>query len=179
MTSSDKWVSISAEYVLPRPPGASDAWQEETGRQGRTGSQTLQEVSEVEPPAEVAQGLGLAPGDLAVVRRRLVLLDQQPVELAESYYPLTIARGTALADFRKIRGGAVTLLSEMGHRPKRVIEDVFTRMPSAEERELLELADDQPVLVLVRQVIGNDDLPIEVSVMTIADGRRLRYELTV
>jgi DNA-binding GntR family transcriptional regulator len=122
--------------------------------------------------------LGVPSGELVVLRRRLMLLDEQPVEITDSYYPHWLAAGTALAEPRKIRGGAVTLLAELGHSPQRVREDVEARTASAEERDLLALGGESPVLVLYRLVLS--DRPVELSVMTmVAANRRLRYELTV
>lgn len=178
VTNAERWVSVSTEYIRPRPTGTGDAWQEEAARHGRTGFSMLREVVEVAPPDEVARALGLAYGDPAVVRRRTVLLDGQPIELTDSYYPTSLARGTALAEFRKIRGGAVSLLHELGHAIARISEDVSARMPTAEERDLLALGGEQPVLVLLRLAKDVDGRPIEVTVMTMADGRHLRYELS-
>ncbi len=67
-------------------------------------------------------------------------------------------------------------------RPSRVREDVSTRPATDQERELLELADGQWVLVLVlfRASMADDGTPIEVSVMTmVPTNRRLTYELTL
>jgi GntR family transcriptional regulator len=177
VTNPDRWVSVSTDYVRPRATDTGDAWREEAARQGRTGSNTLREVAEVRPSADIAKALGLAQDEMAIVRRRVVLLDGQPIELTDSYYPPAIARGTALAELRKVRGGAVTLLNELGYAIVRVHEDVSARMPTSEERELLQMDDDQPVLVVVRLAMSTNDVPIEVTVMTIADDRHLRYEL--
>lgn len=180
MTSSREWVSISTPYLRPRPPGEPDAWAEETAQQGRTGRQRLREVAEVVPPPGVAVALNSPAGEMVVVRRRVMLLDEHPVELTDSYYPASIARGTGLAEPRKIPGGAITLLAELGYRPHHVQEDVSARAPSAEERQLLALGHDEWVLVLSRLVMADSGLPIEASVMTMtANGRQLRYQLAV
>jgi hypothetical protein len=50
------------------------------------------------------------------LRRRPLLSDGEPFELATSYYPLEIARGTELTAPGKIRGGAVALLKSLGYR---------------------------------------------------------------
>jgi GntR family transcriptional regulator len=174
------WVSVSMPYVVPHADSAGDAWSAEAAAHGRSGTQRLLEVTETTPPPEVAEAFGVAPSTLAVVRRRMILLDECPVELADSYYPAAIARGTALAECRKIRGGAVTLLAELGHRPKLVREDVHARPATAAERDLLRLTDQQWVLCLRRVLITADGLPVEVSTMSmVAEGRHLRYELTI
>ncbi|WBB78161.1 UTRA domain-containing protein [Micromonospora sp. WMMD882] len=171
------WLSVSLPYVTS---AASDAWQAEAAAGGGVGSQRLLEVAEVAAPAEVAAAFGVERGTVVVVRRRLMLLDDRPVELTDSYYPLAIARGTALATPQKIRGGAVTLLAELGYRPGRTVEDVYARAPTAEEREALALGGHRWVLGLTRLITTEDGTPVEVSVMImVADGRRLRYETKI
>jgi GntR family transcriptional regulator len=171
-----EWASTSTPYVTTREGDVGDAWAEEAAQHGGVGTHRLVEVTEVPADRRVAALLGLEAGDLVVVRRRVMLLDDQPVELTDSYYPTGIARGTRLAEQRKIRGGAVTLLAELGHRIDQVREDVSARNATAEEREQLELGDG-PVLVLVRQSLSAG-VPVEVSVMRMAPSRHLRYELS-
>jgi GntR family transcriptional regulator len=117
---------------------------------------------------------------MVIVRRRVVLLDEQPVELTDSYYPASIARDTALAEPRKISGGAITLLAALGYRPHHVREDISARAPSAQERQLLALEHGEWVLLLSRVVMADGKRPIEASIMTMtAQGRHLRYQLAV
>lgn len=171
------WRSGSSDYVLPPKPGERDAWTIEAAQQGKVGTQKLLQVAEVSPPDEVRDALGLGREEPVVVRRRLVLADDIPVELTDSYYPVSIARGTALAELRKIRGGAVAALAELGHAPRFVTESVHARMALAEEQEVLGLAGEQAVLVLSRLTMDEEWRPIEATVMVIADGRHLQYEL--
>ena len=181
MTAMEKhWVSVSMPYVTRRERGQRDAWAEEASRYGRTGTHRLREVAEVVPPAEVAEALRVDAGEKVVVRRRLILLDDEPVELADSYYPASLARGTGLAESRKIPGGAVTLLAELGYRLRQVQEDACARRPTVAERELLRLGGQDWVLGLVRIAMADGGLPVEASMITmVAEGRRLRYQLSV
>lgn len=172
-----EWISVSTPYLLPRAAGEPDAWTAETAEHGQTGSQQLLDVSEVQPPRHVADALEVPHGELVVLRQRLMLVNDNPVEITNSYYPRWLAVGTALAERRKIRGGAVTLLSELGYQPKKIREEVEARLPTAEELALLELQIPSPVLVLHRLV--RSGRPVEFNTMTMtAANRRLRYELT-
>lgn len=172
-----EWISVSTPYLTPRADGTPEPWAEEAREHGQVGSQRLLSVSEVSPPRHVAEALSVPKGEVVVMRRRLMLVDEQPVEITDSYYPLWLAGGTALAEQRKIRGGAVTLLTQLGHQPRLIREEVEARSVGPEERRLLALEGESPVLVLYRLVLS--DRPVEVSVMTmLAAGRRLRYELT-
>ncbi|MFF9476311.1 UTRA domain-containing protein [Streptomyces roseolus] len=96
--TGDAWIGETAPYLAPREPGQSDAWTDEAARRGRRGGQRLLRAGEVDAPDIVRTALGLSLGERVVVRRRLILLDDVPVELADSSYPLSIAGGTALAE---------------------------------------------------------------------------------
>ncbi|MET7948001.1 UTRA domain-containing protein [Micromonospora sp. NPDC005324] len=175
-----EWISVSTPYVTPRLPGEAEAWRAEAAQNGGVGSQRLLDVTEIVPVAELAEALQLDPGKQVIQRRRMMLLDERPVEVTTSLYPATIARGTGLAEPRKIRGGAVTLLAELGYRPRRVSEDVYTRRATDTERSLLQLGEDDWVLGLTRVLSTDDGLPVELSVMSMtAGGRRLRYESSI
>ncbi|MFE7106606.1 UTRA domain-containing protein [Streptomyces sp. NPDC057575] len=171
------WSSTSLPYVLPKPSGQADAWTDDTS--GQPTSQHLIEVAEVIPPTRISVALGLNEGQRVVVRRRLMKRGGQPVELTDSYYPLPVAAGTALAAKRKIKGGAPTLLAELGYRPRHVIEEVGTREPTDSEISNLQLMDGEPVLILFRLITSQDGHPMEASLMTMRRGALLRYEIEV
>ncbi|MGW1171668.1 GntR family transcriptional regulator [Streptomyces sp. NPDC002550] len=176
--TDDRWTGTSTPYI---ESGHGDAWGKEAAGQGRRGTQQILKADEVPAPQEVADSLGLPTGATIVMRQRLILLDDRPIELANSYWPAAIAAGTPLAGAGKIRGGAVSLLAELGYEPDTVTEDVHTRPPTREEAEALQLADNHEwVLVLTRTISTADGRPYEVSVM-VSPGRigRLHYSMKV
>ncbi|MFF9146104.1 GntR family transcriptional regulator [Streptomyces sp. NPDC014861] len=175
--AGDAWISETAPYLAPRAPGQSDAWTGEAARRGRKGGQRLLQAGEVEAPEEVRSALRLPAGERVVVRRRLILLDDHPVELADSYYPVTVAGGTALAEPRKVPGGAVTLLDRLGYVGAEVVEDVSAGLATPEEREHLGLAEGSAVLRLLRLTETADGTPVEAALMTMPAGRHLTYRL--
>ncbi|WP_435284346.1 GntR family transcriptional regulator [Streptomyces koelreuteriae] len=178
--SASKWISTSMPYVTPRERGQGDAWSADAAAQGRRGSQRIIHAGEVPAPAEVASLLGITDAEPVVVRRRLILLDDEPNELTDTYYPVGIARGTPLAGTAKIRGGAVTLLAELGHVGALIREDVTAGLPGEEERETLRLAPTEPVLRLTRLTLDGDDRPIQVDRMVMpAQRQQLRYETRI
>ncbi|MGQ4353200.1 UTRA domain-containing protein [Streptomyces drozdowiczii] len=180
MASENEWVSTSAEYTKPRAAGAVDAWTEEANRQSARGSQALTRTGEAVPPSAVAGAFGLKANETAIVRGRLIYADEVPVEVADTYYPREIADGTPLAGPGKIKGGAVTLLAELGHVANRVIEDVTARPASEAERQQLQLDEHEPVVVLERLALDASGRPIQADVMVApARLRRLRYEMKV
>jgi len=114
-----------------------------------------------------------------ILRQRLVLLDDIPVEIASSYWPLDVAAGTALAATGKVRGGAPTLLANLGYEPKSVIENVRTRPSTPEELTTLAMSDvGEWVLTLRRTITGDSGRPYEVFV-SVAPGRigQLNYSM--
>lgn len=180
MTSNGDWVSTSMPYLTPRDRGRPDAWGAEAAAQGRRGTQRIVQAGEVPAPRELAELLGVAEGAAVVVRRRVIELDGEPNELTDTYYPVEIARGTPLAATAKIRGGAVTLLAELGHTGVTVREDVTARMPSEEERAVLRTGADEPVLRLARVTLDGEGRPIQADLMTVPAARqRLRYEIRI
>lgn len=176
MSSHRQWTSVSMPYVTG---AAGDAWSAEAAAQGGTGTQRLLEVVERPAPEPVADALGLPPGQPVVLRSRLMLLDGHPVERVDSYYPASIARGTRLAELRKVPGGAVAHLTMLGYPSRRAVEDVTARLASQEEADEFGLQPPSCMVLISRVILSDDDLPVEASVMIApADNRRLRYEIT-
>jgi DNA-binding GntR family transcriptional regulator len=168
--------SDSLAYVTARKEGQADAWTEEAKQRG---GQRLTEVAEVTPPDSVATALQLAADETAVVRRRSILLDGEVIELADSYYPARIASGTGLSEARKIKGGAPTLLAELGYRPRHISEDLEFREANESEQSALNLSEGANVLHLLRTTSNEDGSPYEVQVMAMKAPRRLHYEIEV
>jgi GntR family transcriptional regulator len=108
------------------------------------------EVGEAIPPARIRKLLGLAPRARAVVRSRRYLLDGQPVELAVSFVPAAIGRGTKIADVDTGPGGIYARLEELGHELAEFVEEVSVRMPTPDERRRLRLGAGVPVMTVLR-----------------------------
>jgi GntR family transcriptional regulator len=155
------WTSSSDPYLAQQ----DDAWSAEAAGRGRVGTQQLLGVETVDADTQVRRALGLADTERAVVRRRLVLEDDHPVELADSYYPESMAAGTPLAENRKIKGGAVRVLADLGLTPLQVSEHVTARRPTDQEQELLDIAADEPLLVLTRISRAATGQPVEYAMM--------------
>lgn len=173
---SGKWNGASMPYVAPQAPGVADAWtQESAGR----GGQQLTSVGETTSPEGVRVALQLPPDEPAIVRRREIHLDGEVIELTDSYYPKPIAAGTPLAEHKKIRGGAPTLLASLGYRAGRVVEEVGARGATAEEAARFALTPGAPVLTLLRTNLTSTGQPYEAMVMVMKVPRVLRYEMEV
>lgn len=176
--SEAQWVGSSAPYINPN---GGDVWGKEAASQGRSGGQRILFAGEAPAPAAVASAFSLEPGAPVVLRRRLILLDDVPVELADSYWPLSVAAGTALAAPGKVKGGAPTLLAGLGYVAADVKEAIRTREATSDERETLKMTDPSEwVLTLHRVIAGESGQPYEVFV-SVAPGRygQLNYSMKV
>lgn len=173
-----KIVTLSASYVKPDEGGKWTSWRAAAREQGMEGTQTIDEVADVEPPHQVADALRLPDGGRAIVRRRTMYLDGKPVQLADTYFPPEIAEGTPLARPEKVRGGVAALLDEMGYRTAECDEFVSARMPLGREVRSLDLKEGVPVIELFRVTKAAADAPVQCEVFVLAaDRHRLRYSL--
>ena len=120
------------------------------------------DVGEVDVSREVAAAL---EEERAVVRNRLMLRGEEPMELSWSYYPLSIVAGTALTRKARISGGAPAVLADLGYSQRAFVDRLSIRPPTTEEAELLELPGGVPVFRQFRVVYSDNERPVEVSVL--------------
>jgi GntR family transcriptional regulator len=145
---------------------------------GSTPSVDQIEVTEERPPPDVAERLGLSGKAKVIVRSRRYLIDGHPVELATSYIPSSLARGTAIAEKNTGPGGIYARLEDMGHQLDHYAEETRARMPLPEEVKALALAPGVPVFHLIRTAYDTTGRAVEVcdTVMS-SDVYVLAYEL--
>ena len=113
--------------------------------------------------ADVRDALRLPGRAKVLARRRRYLIDDQPMELAESYVPAVLAKGTAIEERHTGPGGIYARLEESGHRLAEFSEDVAARMPTPEERRRLRLQDGTPVLTVRRTAWDTEGTPVEMT----------------
>jgi GntR family transcriptional regulator len=141
---------------------------------GREASAEVEVARGVAPP-EVAERLHLSQGDQVLIRRRRMLADGQPVQLATSYLPLQLVEGTQIEQADTGTGGTYARLEELGHRLGRFQEDLSARMPLPDEARALRLGAGVPVIRVVRTAFDEQGAPVKVNEMVLAADR---YELT-
>ncbi|MGH3342277.1 MAG: GntR family transcriptional regulator [Carbonactinosporaceae bacterium] len=151
------------------PENGADDWAAGVIEQGRT---PRQEVSvSIEPaPTAVAKHLGIPAGTLAAKRHRVRLVDDEPYQLASSWFPEDLVRGTALMEPRDIAvpGG---LMSAIGHPQVRIHDEIQVRMPTLGEAAELQLPSGTPVGQHTRVGYGKDGQPFRVMVTIFAGDR--------
>ncbi|MFD3581984.1 GntR family transcriptional regulator [Streptomyces sp. NPDC058683] len=168
-----------AGSLTPAATGQTYPWLTEAAKHGATAHIDLLGVTETRPPTDVRTALGLPEEAAVLLRSQLVLIDDEPAELVKSYYPLEIARGTPLADRRRIKGGTPALLAELGHRPHRSVDRVSARVPTQEQFQALRLPSSLPVLCTLRVVYTEAGRPVEATAMAKAGHLyELQYEFT-
>jgi GntR family transcriptional regulator len=156
----------------------------QVAEQGQEAEQRLLDVGSVPAPDEVAERLDVDTGSPVVVRRRLFVVNGEPVALCDSYYPRDLAGGTALAEPERIPGGAYGLIEDadgpIGRRLQRSVDDLECRMPTPSEVEALVLAPGVPVVRILRTVYDSDGSAVEVQeTVAAADKHQFRYEVAM
>ena len=121
------------------------------------------EVGSEIPSPEVREALSLPARARVVARHRRYLMDGQPVELASSYIPSSIAKGTQIEQADSGPGGIYARIEEAGHVLAEFSEEVAARMPTPEERRRLRLPGGTPVLTVRRIAFDGNGIPVEVT----------------
>lgn len=164
----------------PAPADGPFPWLTEASSRSQIGSSELIDVRETPAPAQVAAAFAIPPSALVVSRHQRLLLDGAPAELVWSYYPVEIARGTPLAEPRRMSGGSPTVLAALGHPLRNAVDRVSARQATVAEFVALDLPDDIPVLRQLRVAYTDRSRPVEVTVMIKASQQyEIQYDLGV
>jgi GntR family transcriptional regulator len=129
-------------------------------------------------PEHIATRLGVSIGSTVLIRARWIgEPGGPPLQLATSYLPEDIARGTILEQANTGPGGIYDRLEESGHYLS-WIEAVIARMPSPDESEALRLRPGVPLLVIVRTAFNQEGKALEVNeTLMSADQFELSYAI--
>jgi len=85
----------------------------ELARQGRIGRQEIYEVSTMPADAEAGGWLEVSEGTPLLVRRRVMLGDDEPYQLGDSYYVHDLVEGTPIADAAPVEEGVLNVLERV------------------------------------------------------------------
>jgi GntR family transcriptional regulator len=136
---------------------------EASGRPWKPTDQT-QTVTQEPADAETAMALGIEEGSPVFVRARLVKDGGHPTHTLTSYYRPEDVEDTPLVDAEPGpagRGGGFAVLTMQGLEPEYVTETVHARMPTPDEKAMLELDAGEPVMLLTRITTTKDSRPVE------------------
>lgn len=127
--------------------------------------------------AAVAHELRLTEGAEVFVRKRVMRADGVPVQLATSYLPRDLTRGTAIEQENTGPGGIYARLEEAGHRLVHFVERVRTSAPDDTEAAALGIGRGESVLRITR-VAYSSDRALELNrIVAVAERFELVYEL--
>jgi GntR family transcriptional regulator len=142
--------------------GAGEVEVSQLNRQSKT---VYREIGRIKTPDHVRAVLKVGKSEDALVRRRLLYADDEPIQIADSYYPWSIAKGSKeLLQENPGTGGSYGRLEDLGHGPVRFTEDVTVRMPNDTEQRVLDLMASQPVFEIWHVAYAADDRPVEICI---------------
>jgi GntR family transcriptional regulator len=121
------------------------------------------EVAQIVPTVRVAEQLKLRKTAKVVSRDRRYLIDDIPVELATTYVPLALARGTRITSNDTGPGGVYARIEEAGYQLASFTEEVGARMPTPSERRRLSLPEGTPVITVMRVAYDVEGRPVEMT----------------
>ena len=162
---------------IPRGNHSESSFAEEMRKAGLEPRTVLADLSTVDAPADVAEHLGIAPGDPVVRRTRHMFASDRPVQLATSYIPLAFAGSQDIALPDTGPTGLYQRLGSRGYQVTRFAEEIEARQPRAAEAAFLALTDAQYVLEVTRIAYTDDGRPVETVVNVFPSQQwRLSYE---
>lgn len=151
----------------------------EMQRQGRTTRVEILSIGKerVRVPDDVAMFAGFE--GLVLVRKRRYFADDVPVQLAQSYIPWKIARGTQMEEEDTGPGGIYRLLEEKGHMLWRFREQISVYRPGAAIAELLALDERATVTRILRVAYAMSGAAVEICDTVMPSDRfTLVYEVS-
>lgn len=143
-----------------RGTGAGEVEIRELQLQSRT---DYREITRVAATQEVAVALAVPEGSDVLVRPRVLYANNEPTQIADSYYPWDLVKGSQLLEVETGPGGSYTRLAEMGYPIVHFQEDVNVRLPNDAERRTLQLEATQPVFDIVHIALTADDRRVEAA----------------
>jgi GntR family transcriptional regulator len=167
-------------YSRRHREGGQAPFRAEIEAQGRVPRVEVTAIEQVPAPDWVAERLSLAAGEPVLRRRNRYIVDDEPVQLADTYLPLAIAHGTPLAEEDPAPGGIYAALEALGHRLSRIEQEVTARMPLPEEIDGLVLTIGVPVVDVRHTGFDEHGAALEVThAILAADRNALTFELPV
>ncbi|WP_188188914.1 GntR family transcriptional regulator [Nonomuraea sp. SYSU D8015] len=154
----------------------------ECAKQGKTGRFEVLSIERIQPPADVAERLGVSDKTKSVLRRENVFwADDDPVQRVTTYIPWTLARGTGLLqEDIPHQYGIHGVFEDKGHVMHRIREEISARMPRAEEARHLRTPPGVPVIDVLHTSLDQTGNAYELTRFVMrADMTGLLYDVPV
>jgi GntR family transcriptional regulator len=120
-----------------------DTFTQQIEAQGKT-ARRVSTVEELAADADIDARLGVEVGTPVVLRRRIQYADDEPLQLGDSYYPLSIVQGSKIMNPADVVEGTDQVLDDLGHIPTRYEDEITWRMPTVEETAMLMTRSPMP-----------------------------------
>ncbi|MBD0691107.1 GntR family transcriptional regulator [Streptomyces sp. CBMA123] len=133
------------------------------------------EMMIVRARVDIAERLGLRPGEAIVVRRQLRLLDREPYSIEESHYRAGLAAGTPLMEPDPVDGGDEAVLATLGRTEIGAVDHLVARMPGPEEAQWFQGGPGVPLMVQTRVTYDRRGPVRVIETRYSADRSRLVY----
>lgn len=150
---------------------------------GKRGTWESRTEAKVPAPADIAERLGIAEGDLCVRTAYEFLVDGKPAQTSTSWEPYEITSGTlvVLPEGGPHAGkGVVDRMAEIGITVSHVVEQPEPGQASAEEATLLGVQRGSLVTRIQRTYYSNESRPVETADIVIpAASCEIVYEAPV
>ncbi|MGW0188974.1 GntR family transcriptional regulator [Streptomyces sp. NPDC003362] len=160
--------------------GGSPPWWQERGRADAWDAHSQVRVP---APEAIAERLAIAPGDLCVTTHYEFLADRQPVQLSESWEPMSVTGGTpiVLPETGPLAGkGVVERMRSIGVTVETVVEVPRPARATQAQANLLGISLGDLVLRIERTIHDTDGRPVETADIVVPDARReVVYEFGV
>jgi GntR family transcriptional regulator len=180
---SIRMLATGSNYRQRQATGQSN-FAAEAAAQGMRAERQLLFAGPVPSPANIAERLGLGEGSTVIQRRHLFLIEGEPMQTADAYYPADIAAGTPIARPEPTTGSSLAIIEDP-HGPirrqvARFIEDLDIRMPTPAETTALRIPPGVPIARVLRTAVdtGGNALEVLDSVLP-ADRYLFRYIIDV
>lgn len=168
-------------FVRERPPlmlrlEATRRFLTQARSAGREAEAKLLGVEFVESPPDVASKLGIDAGARVLTRRYLLLLDGEPLQMAQSYFPAEFAEGDSpLGDPANVTPGQIdaNLRDRFGIDFRRFEDELVIRMPLQDEVRALRLLPGTPVGVVLRTYSASTGQSVEVARYVLAGDKQV------
>ncbi|MGW2249100.1 GntR family transcriptional regulator [Kitasatospora sp. NPDC001660] len=133
------------------------------------------EMMIVRARVDIAERLGLRPGEAIVVRRQLRTLDREPYSIEESHYRAGLAAGTPLMEPDPVEGGDEAVLAALGRTEIGAVDHLVARMPGPEEAQWFQGGPGVPLMVQTRVTYDRRGPVRVIETRYSADRSRLVY----
>lgn len=169
-------VNLMTSMTIRGEDGTRRTWRDIVAEYGMTGTQRVTGAGRAVAPVDVLDAFGYEAGTAVTWRQRLLLVDDQPVQVASSYYPDDVVTAVpALGQPERLTAGAPELMARVGWEIVGGRDLAFARTASEDEADTLGIELGAPVTEVLRTSRTSDGQVVTVERM-VSDSARLRQE---